>query len=332
MTPQPAITQSSPGPTQTPPISPARMIESASQTLANQLVSNLPADKKLRIGIVPFSDKSGQAGTLAQALQESLRNQLFLTKRFDVVEDTDMQKVLRELRIQEQGQGVLSQETIQRMGELLAAEAIVVGTITDLISDYGVNCRLVPIKSGVIASVATATVPKTALSDGSGKKSTETATAKDKTLEIDKNSQRIGNLLIKVESFRLLPGDNIYGFARLTLILANTSESQTLGVALEDNVYDKMIVSNSRGDEFRAIKGDVSGIDTAFGEGDRFFGNVTDIPPKGSLRVVAKSQVQWTGRAGEYRPYRLQASVIVGIESQGRYPGIRNHNVVIDIE
>ncbi len=180
-----------------------------------------------------------------------------------------------------------------------------------------------------LSGTNTSIVSKEPLSTERGTTASE---EKDTRLEIDKNSQRIGDLVVKIESFTLLPGDNIYGFGRLTLILTNKSALETLGVALEDNVYDKMTVSNSRGDEFRAIKADVSGINTAFGDNGQFFGGVTDIPPNGSIRVVAKSQVRWTGRPGEYRPYRFQAVVIAGAESQGRHPNLQKHNVVIDID
>jgi len=135
----------------------ANQIQDASASIANQLAANLTTDQKLRVGIPPLSRTNGIADSLAQALHESLTNRLFLTKRFDVVEDDDMQKVLQELKIQEQGVGILREDTIHRMGELLGADAILVGTITKVDDyDYIIDCRLVPIKSGVVGSVGEA--------------------------------------------------------------------------------------------------------------------------------------------------------------------------------
>lgn len=138
----------------------ANRIQDASESLASQLAVNLATDQKLRVGILPFrSGTNSVAIRLAQALQESLKNRLFLTKRFDVVEDDDMRKVLRELKIQEQGEGILRSDTIHHMGRLLGADAILVGTINDVDnSDYMINCRLIPIKSGVVESVGEAKI------------------------------------------------------------------------------------------------------------------------------------------------------------------------------
>lgn len=139
-----------------------------------------------------------------------------------------------------------------------------------------------------------------------------------------------GDLEAKVESVKLLSGDNIYGFARLTFVISNTSESQTYGVALLGRPYDNLNLSNNRGDEFKATE--LSGIESAFERDGRFFGQLTDIPPKSAITVISKSQVRWTGKPGEYRPYRLQTTVIFAPEVQGRYPDMRKYNLVTDIK
>ena len=120
----------------------ATAIHDASGSLAQQLAANVATDRKLRVGVLPFSEKTSQTTALNSVLQESLKNRLFLSKRFDVVEDTDMQKALQELQVQEQGKDVLQSDTIHRVGELLATDAIVVGTITEFDDAYLVVCRL----------------------------------------------------------------------------------------------------------------------------------------------------------------------------------------------
>ena len=139
-------------------------ISDASLSIANQLATNLTTEQKLRVGILPFSQRANDAHTLTQAMEESLKNKLFLTRKFDIVEDDDMNKVLQELKLQEQGEGILRQDTIHRVGELLGVDAIVVGTLTKMnnsdVGSYGftymIYCRLVPIRSGVVGSVGEA--------------------------------------------------------------------------------------------------------------------------------------------------------------------------------
>ena len=155
----------------------SRAIEDASRDLANQLVTDVSGEKKLRLAIVQISDKSRQAGTFAEALQESLRHELFRTKRFDIVTatsagsgkvlpDTDIDKLLSELRFQEQGADILKKDTTLSLdqSDLVAAEAMVVGQITDNGSDFRIFCRLIPFKGGLMTGSATATIPKTVLS------------------------------------------------------------------------------------------------------------------------------------------------------------------------
>jgi len=142
------------------------VVQNASTILARQLAANLSTNQRLRVGIIPLSAQNGGNTSLATPLQESLKNKLFLTKRFDVVEDDDMQKVIKELNIQEQGEGILREDTIHHMGELLGADAIIVGKITYTYYDnalmFGPKCdflvdyHLVPVKSGVIGSVGEA--------------------------------------------------------------------------------------------------------------------------------------------------------------------------------
>ncbi|HUJ12104.1 MAG TPA: hypothetical protein VL171_19015, partial [Verrucomicrobiae bacterium] len=116
----------------------------------------------------------------------------------------------------------------------------------------------------------------------------------------------------------------------LALVISNTSDSKTYGVALFSDPYHNFNLTNSRGDEFRAT--DVSGIDTAFDRGGTIYGSVSDLPPKSSITISAKSQVRWNGRPGDYRPYRLQTVLIFGEEKQGRHPDLRKYNLVLDIK
>ena len=49
-----------------------------------------------------------------------------------------------------------------------------------------------------------------------------------------------------------------------------------------------------------------------------------------AITITSKSQVQWNGKTGDYRPYRIEAIVIFGEEDQGRHPNLRKYNLVID--
>jgi hypothetical protein len=140
----------------------------------------------------------------------------------------------------------------------------------------------------------------------------------------------VAHFKAKVESLVLLPGDNFYGYAVLTIIVSNTSDTKTYGVAFPQDIYNGLNLRNSRGEAFRAT--DLNGVERAYDRGGQFLGNVTDIPPKSSITITSRSQVRWTGRPGDYRPYRLQAMMVWGEETQGRHPNLVTLNYVEDIK
>jgi hypothetical protein len=76
----------------------------------------------------------------------------------------------------------------------------------------------------------------------------------------------------------------------------------------------------------------LSGVERAFEGFNGWQGAVTDIPPKGAIRIVSKSQVRWTGTPGEYRPFHFQTEVVFGAESQGRHPQLKKFNLVLDVK
>jgi hypothetical protein len=42
--------------------------------------------------------------------------------------------------------------------------------------------------------------------------------------------------------------------------------------------------------------------------------------------------VEWNGKPGDYRPYRLQTEVVYGKEIEGRYTNLKTHNLVLDVK
>ena len=133
-----------------------------------------------------------------------------------------------------------------------------------------------------------------------------------------------------MESLKLSPKAG-YAEATLTLIITNMSDAKTIGVAFEPDPYHKLNLTNSRGEDFQVIN--LSGIGTAFTRYDgSLSGSMTDIPPRSSILISVKTQVLWTGKAGDYRPYRLQTVIFFGAEDKGTYPDINKYNLVMDIK
>src|SRR5262249_24987392 len=138
-----------------------------------------------------------------------------------------------------------------------------------------------------------------------------------------------GDLEARILSVKLLPGDVTYGGARMTLVITNTSASKTYGVAVADQNRSWHLTNNP---EEGCERVEVNGIATGGLTLGTPWGSFTDIPPRSAVTVIGKTSVRWTGKPGDYRPYRLQTEVLFGVEVKGRYLDLKKHNLVLDVK
>jgi TolB-like protein len=93
-------------------------------------------------------------------LQEKLVT-AFAAKGLQVVEREKLEKVLEEQQLGYSG--LLNVDSAKKIGELLGAEGIILGTISDMGNDISLNGRLVDIGSGDTVSAAEVKLVKTSL-------------------------------------------------------------------------------------------------------------------------------------------------------------------------
>ena len=83
---------------------------------------------------------------LADDVQEDLSTALTKTGVFELVERSQIDKVLGELRIQ--NSGLADTSTIIKLGKLVGVKAVLVGSISDRKDSYMINVRLINVESG----------------------------------------------------------------------------------------------------------------------------------------------------------------------------------------
>ncbi|MBM4331839.1 MAG: hypothetical protein FJ117_11560 [Deltaproteobacteria bacterium] len=124
--------------------------------LALLLSVTLPLDsfastKKTRMAVIDFEQKGEQefrGKQVGEIVAEWLITSLVKTGRFDVVERSQLQKILKE---QQLGlTGMISQETAAKVGELLGVKVIITGSVIRLGNVYDVNTRLINVEDGSI--------------------------------------------------------------------------------------------------------------------------------------------------------------------------------------
>jgi TolB-like protein len=109
------------------------------------------AASKTRVAVIDFEQKAFQefqGKQIGEIVAEWLITSLANTGRFEVVERSQLQKILKE---QQLGiSGVINQETAAKVGELLGVKVIVSGSVIQIGNTYDVNARLINVQDGSI--------------------------------------------------------------------------------------------------------------------------------------------------------------------------------------
>jgi len=99
-----------------------------------------------RLAITDFPDLHGKSSDLGKHISEELTTRLLNQGQAHIIERGKMQQVMKEQKLGA-AEGV-DDETAARLGKLLGAGIIVVGTISDLGTEVKVNARLLDTTSG----------------------------------------------------------------------------------------------------------------------------------------------------------------------------------------
>ena len=137
-----------------------KVIGDAAKELANQISAAAAKQGKHKIAVIPFRELDGRTTVLGTYLAEELVTDLFSTGGLDIVERSMLDKVMSELKFSQSG--AIDPESAQHVGKIVGVEAIVTGSITDLQSYVGVNCRLINTESGRIFGAAQTKIVKDA--------------------------------------------------------------------------------------------------------------------------------------------------------------------------
>ena len=111
------------------------------------------------IAVAGFSSADGRVSTDGNVVAERVTTELIKTKRLKVVERKEIQKVLGELRLQ--NAGAIDQASAKKLGSLLGADLIVIGTMTELPGNkLELNVRMAGVESGEAISAVSGHVVK----------------------------------------------------------------------------------------------------------------------------------------------------------------------------
>ncbi|HEV8433276.1 MAG TPA: FlgO family outer membrane protein [Thermoanaerobaculia bacterium] len=135
-----------------------KLIADAEKELADQISIAAVRQGKHKIAVIPFRELGGRTTVLGTYLAEEIVTRLVETGVLDVVERSLLDKVMAELKFSQSG--AVDPESARHLGRIIGVEAIVTGSITDLQSYVGVNCRLIDTESGRIFGAAQTRIVK----------------------------------------------------------------------------------------------------------------------------------------------------------------------------
>ena len=117
-------------------------------------------DKKMKIAVMDFKAGVGVNANEVEGLSDMLINTLFETKKFNIVERTQLYEVLKEQNLQ----GELTVQQCVKIGRILGVESVLIGTVNflaehknydgSMTGEYNVDIRAVSVESGEVVTTA----------------------------------------------------------------------------------------------------------------------------------------------------------------------------------
>ena len=125
--------------------------------LATQLSASITKEQKQRVAVLPFKELDGQTTVLGTYLAEELLSHL-VNSGLKIVERGMLDRLLGEQKLQQTG--AIDPATAKQVGKLAGVDAIITGSVTDLQSNVGVNCRIIDTVTGDVFAAAQVKITK----------------------------------------------------------------------------------------------------------------------------------------------------------------------------
>ncbi|HHT9111135.1 MAG TPA: FlgO family outer membrane protein [Candidatus Brocadiaceae bacterium] len=124
------------------------------EDLSQQITQSMVDYKKKKLVIMEFPDLSGEISNFSKFLYEELISHLMMYKYFDVIEKKLYDNVLPET----EGVGNLTSDLSKEIGNVLGADAIAFGTVSNLGTTVHVNIRIITPETGIPFAVSRAEI------------------------------------------------------------------------------------------------------------------------------------------------------------------------------
>ena len=134
-------------------------VDNAVSGLASRIGKVLVSRSKPRLTVLDFVDLNGRPTEFGRFLAEQLSVEFVNTPGISVVDRAHLKNILAEHKLSEEG--LVNPETAKKLGQFAGVDVIVIGTITDIGTDYAVTVEGVATDTAEIVAAGRATITKT---------------------------------------------------------------------------------------------------------------------------------------------------------------------------
>lgn len=120
--------------------------------ISRQITESIPSNSKTTIAVMDFNDLQGNVTLLGRYIGEELITRLFQSKQVEVIERSLLDKAIQELKFNTSD--LVDASNAKQLGRVVGADAIVVGTLTDLGQSLKINARVIMVESGKVIGAA----------------------------------------------------------------------------------------------------------------------------------------------------------------------------------
>lgn len=114
-------------------------------------VTSLAAQNRPKIAVTKL-EPNNVSITEARVLTDRLRDELFQTGKFDVLEREKMESIIDEMKIQLSG--LTAEQYLPKIGDMLGVEQIVGGSVSKVNGSYHVSVRMISVSTSRVMKVA----------------------------------------------------------------------------------------------------------------------------------------------------------------------------------
>ena len=136
----------------------AQSIDEAIGALAEKLGAQLSEEGTERLAIYGFSDLNGFESALGDFISEELTTSLFGAGNFAIVERNEFERVLSEH--ERYSSDIFNSETIAELGEFLAIQALITGSVTQFEDSIRINARAIDVATARVFAAASTSVAR----------------------------------------------------------------------------------------------------------------------------------------------------------------------------